>query len=316
LASSAQNLALLQNLLGLKTPEGVLTGLDGTLVGLWTRDLLLQLLQARCRLSPVVMLLEDLHWTDSASEELLSKIVGTDKVLSLMILHTRRPEYAPPWSNQPLVTSLTLEPLSPRETQRIVQGCLGVHELPEDLGRLVADKAEGNALFAEEIASFLLERGIVRRTASLQFDLQAVAAALPGSVQSLLTARVDRLSPDARTLLQAAAVIGRRFDAELLAFAADAANEVEPALATMQALDLVRREKSGDYIFKHALVRDALYDSMLSAQRSALHLKVADEIERRRANRLIEVAEQLAHHYTRTPRADLGALETIPAVGS
>src|SRR3984885_9169791 len=144
--SSAQNLGLLLNLLGLKAPEGVLQGLDATLIGLRTRDLLQQLLQARCRLSPTVMLLEDLHWIDSASEELLGKMVESSDQLPLMILHTRRPEYQPPWFERVNVSHLRLEPLSAAETLRIVQARIGADKLPEALARLVAEKAEGNAL--------------------------------------------------------------------------------------------------------------------------------------------------------------------------
>jgi predicted ATPase len=115
---------------------------------------------------------------------------------------------------------------------------------------------------------------------ALVFDPAAVANALPASVQSLLTARVDRLGPADRALLQAAAVIGRRFNPDLLA-AATGSRDVDLTLATMQRLDLVYRGDTADeYVFKHALVRDAVYNSLLSASRSILHLKIAEEIER------------------------------------
>ena len=299
--ASAQNLGLLLNLLGLKAPEGVLQGLDSTLIGFRTRDLLQQLLQARCRLSPTVMLLEDLHWIDSASEELLGKMVESSDQAPLMILHTRRPEYQPPWFEREHVSHLRLEPLSAAETSRIVQARMCADKLPEALAQLVAGKAEGNALFAEEIASFLVERGMVRRAANgLEFDAAAVERALPGSVQSLITSRVGRLSAPDRALLQAAAVIGRRFDSHLLATVNGATVDIEARLTAMRALDLVYQDaKSEDYIFKHALVRDVLYDGLLSIPRAALHLKAAAEIERRSGNRLGEVADDLAYHYGR-----------------
>ena len=101
------------------------------------------------------------------------------------------------------------------DIRRLIQARLGVDVLPEALARQVAEKAEGNPLFAEEIVSFLTERGILRTTVAIEFDASAVAAALPASVQSLLTARVDRLAPRDRSLLQAASVIGRQFDPRL-----------------------------------------------------------------------------------------------------
>jgi predicted ATPase len=180
-----------------------------------------------------------------------------------------------------------------------------VEALPEALARQVTDKAEGNPLFAEEIVSFLTERGIIRTAAGkLDFDANAVTAAFPGSVQNLLTARVDRLEAKDRALLQAASVIGRRFAPDLLT-AAVGESDVDARLAAMQALDLVGLAGSStDYLFKHALVRDALYQSLLTEPRKALHGKIAVEIERRSGNRLVEVAEVLAHHYDQTENVE------------
>ena len=128
--------------------------------------------------------------------------------------------------------------------------------------------------------------------------------ALPASVNSVLIARVDRLVANDRKLLQAASVIGRRFDPELLAAVAGEA-AVYAELAAMQTLDLVRPEgRSGDYEFKHALVRDALYESLLEEARTTLHLKIAEELERRSGNRLTELAEVLAYHYSQTDHTD------------
>ncbi|HZZ21897.1 MAG TPA: AAA family ATPase [Roseiarcus sp.] len=302
---SSENLALLLNMLGLKAPEGALAGLDGVLIGLRTREMLQTLVQARSRLRPLILVFEDLHWLDSASEDLLAKTVAVEE-LRLLILHTRRPEYDPPWAAEPRVARLSMEPLSARETSRIAQARLGVDSLPEALAKLIAAKAEGNALFAEEIASFLVERGIVRRTADgLDFDPAAVAAVLPESVHSLLASRVDRLTPADRNLLQAAAVVGRRFDPDLVAVVGDASGTAQASFAAMEAFDLIRRvERSSDYVFKHALVRDALYNGLLSGPRAALHLRVAEELERRGGNRLMEIAETLAHHFSETPRVD------------
>ena len=303
---SPEYLGLLLSLLGLKPPEGALAGLDGVLIGLRTRALLLRLLEARCRLSAVVLLIEDLHWIDSVSQEVLGKMIDSEAKLRLLILHSRRPEYEPPWREKPIATTLRLEPLSADDVRSLIQARLGVEATPKSLVRLVTEKAEGNALFAEEILSFLTERGVLRTEgANVEFDVGAVGAALPASVQSLLTARVDQLAPQDRAVLQAAAVIGRRFDPQLLAVAADVGGDVAARLAATRALNLVHSEgKSGDYAFKHALVRDALYQSLLTGPRAALHLRIAEEIERRSGNRLAEVVETLAHHYGQTDRAE------------
>jgi predicted ATPase len=252
------------------------------------------------------MIVEDLHWIDRVSEEMLGKIVGGGASLSLLVLVTRRPEYVPSWLDQPEVMRLTLAPLAADDIGQLVCSRLGVSQLPTELTRLIANRAEGNALFAEEIVSFLTERGMLRTSAEkFDYDAAAVAAAMPASVQGLLTSRVDRLAADDRTLLQAASVIGRHFDPELLAAVVPDASDTQSRLESMCRLDLVYPDgRSGDYAFKHALVRDALYQSLLTAPRTALHLKIAEEIERRGQTRLSEVAEMLAQHYSQTDRDD------------
>ncbi|MBK5650678.1 MAG: AAA family ATPase, partial [Rhizobium sp.] len=302
---SSRNLGLLLHLLGLKVPDGALTGLDGVLIGLRTRELLLQLLASRCRLSPVILVVEDLHWIDSVSQEVLDKLVKSEAEQRLLFIHTRRPEYKPPWLDSTFVLSLSLDPLPGGDIRRLIQTRLGVAALPEALAREVVDKAEGNPLFAEEIVSFLGERGVVRLIAGkVEFDSTALASALPATVESLLTARVDRLAAEDRRLLQAASVIGRRFDPDLLTSVFGEADKVEAQLAAMQAADLIHPEvKSNSYLFKHALVRDALYHSLLTEARTAMHLRIAEEIERRGGNRLTEVAEVLAYHYSQASRA-------------
>ena len=300
---SARNLGLLLHLLGLKVPGGALTGLDGVLIGLRTRELLEQLLEALCLRTPVVMAIEDLHWIDSASEETLKKIVDNKRKLRLLVLHSRRPDYAPPGSTARPSRNYVSNRFRTTDSAA-AQARLGVEILPEAVGRQIADKAEGNPLFAEEIVSFLAERGSLRFRPASWISIPAPWRWLAGDIQSLLTARVDRLAPKDRVLLQAAAAIGRWFNPSLLAAATGEA-DVGARLEAMDALDLVRPDgPSGDYAFKHALVRDALYQSLLSVPLKRLHARIAEEIERRSGDRLTEVAETLAHHWSRTDRAD------------
>ena len=303
--NSPQSYGLLLNMIGLKPPDGALTGLDGVLIGMRTREMLQRLLEARCRRSPVALLIEDIHWIDRASEEVLSRIASDDARLGLLILHTRRPEYQPPWSGGPSVTALRLDPLSAGDIQRLVQTRLGVDVVPQPLARIVTDKADGNALFAEEIVSFLVERNVLRvRDGALEFDVGGTTTVLPASIQLLLTARVGSLAVEDRRVLQEASVIGRNFDYELLAAVAGPSRDLMPHLAAAEAADLLRYDGAAhDFSFKHVLLRDALYDSMLASRRAELHLRVARELERRRANQLIEVAEILAHHYSFTEEA-------------
>lgn len=292
--SSARNLGLLLHLLGLNPPADALSGLDGVLIGLRTRELLQQLLGARRAPAPVILVIEDLHWVDSASEQLLDSLIGELSPSPLLIITTRRPEYQPPWRDRDAVTTLQVETLTKSEIHNLIQARLGADIPSESIVQGVIERAEGNPLFAEEIATYLMERGVRTTTP----DAGAAATALPASLEALLAARVDRLSPKDRAVLQAASVIGRRFDAQLLSVATGE-DDVEARLTAMQTVDLIHREaESGEYAFKHALVRDALYRTLLSRPLVELHGKIATELKRRSGNRLAEVAEKLAHHYS------------------
>lgn len=304
--NTAENLGVLLNLLGLRPPDGAFDGLDGVLIGLRTRDLLPALLRVQCRAKRVVLVLEDIHWIDGASEDLLGKLIQGDDIANLLILHTRRPEYTPVWRNSSTVDTVELKPLDEGDIRHLAQTRLGVNALPETLIRKVIDRAGGNPLFGEEILSFLIEQGALRvEGGQAVFDASKDERVLPASMQGLLSARIDQLQPEDRTLLQAAAAIGRRFDPGLLSLVAARADEIGGALERLQALDIVHSENnSSDYRFKHVLLRDTVYQSLLADRRSELHLTIAMAMEKRNANRLPEVAETLAYHYAQTSRTD------------
>ena len=303
---TTENLGLLLNLLGLEPPEASLAGLDGVLIGLRTRDLLPALLEVQCRTSVVVLLLEDIHWIDGASQQMLGKLIEGGVQPNLLVIHTRRPEFVPHWRGEPSVTTVALEPLTASDIKRLLQTRLGVASLPDALVRQVTERAEGNPLFSEEILTFLIERGVLR-VASGQADFDAaIGDGLPASLQTLLAARVDRLPPEDRDLLRVAAAIGRRFDTNLLAHIVESRDNVAEALQRLQAQDIVYPDvHSSDYAFKHILLRDCLYQSLLTGRRAELHLKIATALEQRSEGRLAEVVETLAYHYGLTDRNDV-----------
>ena len=318
---SPENLGLLLNLLGLAPPEGALDGLDGVLIGLRTRDLFPALLKAQCRTNKVVLQLEDIHWIDSATEESLRRLIEGGDHNNLLVIHTRRPEYEPVWRNASGVTSLALKPLSKRDITNLARTRLGVDVLPDTLIQQVIERAGGNPLFGEEILSFLMQQGALRvEDGKAEFDAALGESALPASMQSLLTARIDKLEPQDRALLQAAAAIGRRFDPGVLSLVVEKPDETGASLRRLQAQDIVYRvTESSDYIFKHVLLKDSVYLSLLSGRRSELHLAIAEALEKRSHNRLSEVADTLAYHYSLTKRTDraftYNALAGVKSVG-
>lgn len=301
---SAQNLGLMQNLLGLKAAEGALAGLDGVLIGLRTRDLLPRLLAAQTRRQPVVLLIEDVHWIDSMSEDLLSGLAQDGGQSNLLVMTTHRPEYGLAYRDAPGLVTLALRPLEAAEVETLIRSRLGVDDLPRELTARVADRAGGNPLFGEEILSLMLQQGALQVDGgAVRFDDSQARSQLPVSVQTLLTARTDSLQPDERALLQVAAVIGQRFDPGLLAAAMPETVDIGATLQRLTDLNLVRREEeSSTFAFRHVLLRDTVYDALLADRRQALHEVVAETLERRSDNRLPEVAETLAYHFTRANR--------------
>lgn len=304
---SAENLGLLMNSLGLRPADAVLDGLDGVLRGLRTRDLLHALVKSVCERRRVVLLVEDLHWIDDASAEILLRLIAEGGFPNLFILGTRRPEYVPAWLGLGGVTTLQLKPLDEADIRNLAATRLGVETLPDALVRQIVERAGGNPLFGEEILNYLIEQGALRvEDGAAVFDSREGESVLPVSMQSLLEARMEQLPARDRALLQAAAAIGRRFDPDLLADLLGDADAVAASLQRMQALDIVHSDGSASpHMFKHALLRDAVYQGLVADRRSELHAAIAAAVEARNAARPVEVAETLAYHYARSSRADM-----------
>lgn len=303
---SEENVALLLNLLGLPAPPGALDGLDGVLIGLRTRDLLPALIVAQSKRKFVLLKLEDVHWIDTASEQLLHQIAAQSGG-NVLILTTRRPEYRPVWPKDAHVRTLALRPLAGDDIRRLAQTQLGVTDLPEDLLEQVEERAGGNPLFGEEILSFLRHHGALRVDAGVvDFDAVKGAQALPANLRALLAARIDRLEPEDKFLLQAAAAIGRRFSSEVLSLVVAPEGGVTTTLDRLQELDIVHKDDGPSaFVFKHALLRDSVYEGMMASRKAALHLAIGKAIERLSAERLTEVAEVLAYHFGNSEQKDL-----------
>ena len=273
------NCALLAQFLGfgvhgaLDGLDDTINGLDDTIIGLRTRDLLVELLERLCRQSRTLLILEDIHWIDNASEQLISRVVVNESAFPLLIVHTRRPEYLPPWGNQQGYEQLQLGPLSDDDTLSIVCSVLRSAKLTKSLAHFITQKAEGNPLFAEELARFLPEQAAIRDTLAMPtYAATRLADALPGNLQLLISARVDRLPIIHRSLLQVASVIGREFNLSLLAeVAGETEDDVARLLEPMEEAGLIHNDIYREYTFKHALVHKAVYDSLLSyrARKSA-----------------------------------------------
>jgi class 3 adenylate cyclase/tetratricopeptide (TPR) repeat protein len=254
---------------------------------------------------PVVLVIEDLHWMDPVSTEVLSYVIEHLKDHPILLIATHRSEWVPRFGERSFFTRIDLVSLTETETASVAGAALGVDELPSELTDLVFQKAEGNPFFVEEVAKSLLEAGAIRRSGPhLVLGRPIEEIFVPDTVQDVIQARLDRLPDDARRALQTASVIGREFTARLVDRAAALGGRDDP-LTELKDVELIYERSLYPelaYMFKHALTHDVAYASLLLERRKLLHGVVADAIVELYGDRLTEHDESLAHHYERAER--------------
>lgn len=301
-----ENISLMLNLLGRKPLKNGLEGLDGVLIGLRTRDLILSLIRNWAKAKALVLLIEDIHWIDEASEALLKMLTLPESKINMLIINTRRPYYAPTWLSQETITTIALKPLDDSAIVKVACSWLRVKALPPALESRLIERAGGNPLFGEEMLNFLLEEGAIHvDQGQTHFTDAAAFDELPASMQSLIAARLEQLQHNDLVVLQAASAIGRRFDPALLELVVGDADGIGEALRRLSGQDFVHRDtNASDYIFRHSLVRETLYQAMVSDRLADLHLAIANAIKQRHSDKLSEVADKLAYHYSKTTHTD------------
>jgi predicted ATPase/class 3 adenylate cyclase len=265
------------------------------------------LLRQLARLSdrdPVLMVFEDAHWIDPSSRELLDLAVERAARLRVLLLITFRPEFEPPWTGRPHVTALALDRLGRREAAVLVRRIAGDAALPDGLVAEIVERTDGVPLFVEELTKAVLETEATGTIAATP----PAALAVPATLHASLMARLDRLGPAAREVAQVGAVIGREFCHELLAAVADRGEEeLAAALGQLADAGLVFGRGEGletGYLFKHALVRDVAYGTLLRERRRRLHAAVAHALEERFPELAGTSPELVAHHLTEAGEAE------------
>jgi class 3 adenylate cyclase/predicted ATPase len=253
------------------------------------------------RQNPVLMIVEDAHWVDPTSLEVFGRTVDRIKTLPALLIVTFRPEFSAPWVGQSHVTSLTLNRLGEHEAAAIIARLVGNKELPADVMAEIVERTDGIPLFVEEMTKAVLEaesEGEARRTAAA---VPYPALAVPASLHASLMARLDRLGP-AKEAAQVGAAIGREFSHALLAAVVGKPEaELGSALDRLIAAGLLFRQgvpPNATYLFKHALVQDAAYGTLLREPRRALHARIAETLETQFAEIAESRPELLAHHCT------------------
>ena len=258
-------------------------------------------MEALARLNPVLMIFEDAHWTDPTSLELFGRAVDRIAHLRALLLVTFRPEFAPPWIGRPHVTALTLNRLAQRDIDAMIDRVVGNKLLPANIRQDIIERTDGIPLFVEEMTKAVLEaegEGEARRTAGA---VPSPALAVPASLHASLMARLDRLGP-AKELAQIGSAIGREFSHALLAAVVRKPEaELNSALDRLIVAGLLFRQgvpPHASYLFKHALVQDAAYGTLLREPRRALHARIAEILESQFAEIAENQPELLARHCT------------------
>jgi class 3 adenylate cyclase len=253
---------------------------------------------------PLVLVFEDLHWIDSETQALLDGLVDSLPTARILLLVNYRPEYAHTWWNKTYYTQLRLDPLPQESADELLQALIGDDPALDPLRRMLIAQTEGNPFFLEESVRSLAETGVLVGVRGAYRPTRALATIeVPSTVQSMLAARIDRLSPDDKRLLQSAAVIGNDVPFALLQAIADRSEgELRASLARLQTAEFLYEASlfpELEYTFKHALTHDVAYGGLLQERRRVLHARIVDAIEGLHADRPDEQVERLAKHAVR-----------------
>ena len=301
--SAAQNtdVRLLAELLSI--PIGINTALD------WspqrkkekTFEALLRQLDIAARQQPVLLIYEDVHWIDPSSRQLLDMMVDRVARLPVLLLITFRPEFVPPWTGQAHLTTLTLSRLGRREGALLVGRLAANRALPDEIAAEIVERTDGVPLFVEELTKAVLEAALEGQDASETISRAArPSLAVPATLHASLMARLDRLGTVAKEVAQIGAAIGREFPYELLILVAQKNDEeVKASLAYLSDAGLLfcrGTPPEANFLFKHALVRDAAYGSLLRSQRKHLHSRIVTTLETEFPDKVAAQPEILGHH--------------------
>jgi len=264
---------------------------------------MLSQLEADARHRPVLMVFEDAQWIDPTSRELLDLTVDRARRRPVMLVITFRPEFQPPWGDRSHITSLALNRLGERDGEALVQKLAGHAALTADVVAEIVERTDGVPLFVEELTKAVLESaGRGDRVAAVLATTSLAALSVPATLHASLMARLDRLGPAPKEVAQIGAVLGREFAYELIEPVAQREErELQASLGQLGDAGLLfcrGTPPHASYLFKHALVQDAAYSTLLRGRRQELHARVAAALEEHFADFIERQPELLAHHLT------------------
>src|SRR5256712_380227 len=258
---------------------------------------------ARSRQRPIVLVVEDAHWIDGASEDFLKSLIDSVPGMAVLLIVTHRPIYQQPFGQRTYFWHVAVQPVEDAAAARILRSTLAVDDVPDDLAAAVARKAEGNPFFLEELGRTLVETGAVRADGGRLIVAQAAAAlAAPQTVQDVIAARLDRLAEPQKRTVHTAAGVGREFALSLLQRVSDLHEQLEQSLGELKRIELIYERLGAhdfEYVFRHALTQDVAYASLLQSERRRLHALIGGAIEELGVGHVEERTEELVYHFAR-----------------
>ncbi len=269
-----------------------------------TLDGIKRLLLRESQVQPLLLVFEDLHWIDAETQALLDNLVESLPTAQLLLLVTYRPEYQHTWGSKTYYRQLRIDPLSPESAEELLKVLLGNDPGLQPLTRLLIERTEGNPFFLEESVRTLVETKVLAGERGAYHLAKASASfQIPATAQAILAARIDRLAPEDKRLLQAASVIGKDVPFGLLQAITELSEDaLRRGLTQLQAAEFLYEARlfpDLEYTFKHALTHEVAYGSLLQDRRRGLHARIMETIERQYADRLAEQVDRLAHHALR-----------------
>lgn len=281
----------------------------------------LEILEALARRAPTVLLFEDLHWSDTSFiDHLHLMLTRTNRPVVFLLAY--RPEFnlfpeGPPDDLNWPYHEIILQDMSQADSQQMLKSLLDAEDLPAELETFMSDQAEGNPFYLEEVVNSLIESGaLARKNGGWSLTRPITGVDIPTTIQGVLTARLDRLEKEAKRILQEASVIGRAFFYEVLSRITQLSPPLDQYLSGLESLDLIRartREPDLEYIFKHALTQEVVYNGLLKKERHAIHERIGEVMEQLFADRLPEFYDALAYHFKRGLSQDKAAEYLIKA---
>ncbi|MBT4267458.1 MAG: AAA family ATPase [Deltaproteobacteria bacterium] len=290
-------------LLSIKTKDEEYSQLDPKIKKEKTFEALRDLFIRESQNRPLVLIIEDLHWMDNTSQEYIDYLIGWLTNTQILLLLLYRPEYTHSWGSKSFYTKIGLDQLNPASSMELIKAMLEEGEAAPELRELILSRSAGNPLFMEEFTSSLLENGTIEKQDQVYVLLGNIKdIQVPDTVQGIIAARMDRLEENLKRTMQVASVIGRDFAFKVLHTITDIADELKPCLLNLQGLEFIYEKQlfpELEYIFKHALIQEVAYDSLLVTRRKEIHQRIGQAIEELYPDRLQEFYEMLAYHYSK-----------------